>query len=222
MSNRSAAVTVGCLLVSAGSALAFIPWSNSSGSGSFFDWTNGGSDNGLFGDPTLVGGDTFAFFPSNFRAESVDGVSDNVNDRVQFELIAHAGFTFDMIEINEVGDYGIAGTGEVSATGSLFVTDLDLFRVLDDELETTPGSPITSGAGTWTGQSAVDLTMDPPDFTHIMVVFDNNLLAISMPGSTTFIEKKVVGGAVFVSIVPSPSTLGLFGLGGLALIRRRR
>lgn len=222
MSYRSAAVAVGCLIVSAGSALAFVPWTNDSGTADFFDWTGGGSDFGLFGDPTLVGGDTFVFFPSDFRAESIDGADANTNDRMEFELIAHPGFDFSEIQITEIGDYGIAGTGEVQADGLLAVTDLDLFRSETDILSTNPAFPVTSGSGEWTGEMSVDLTQDPPAWNHIMVVVRNNLIAISTPGSTTFIQKDVMGGAVAVRIVPSPGTLGLFGLGGLALIRRRR
>lgn len=205
-----------------GSAQAFVPWSNPNGSGNFFDWANGGSDNGLYGDPTLVNGDTFVFFPQQFRAESSDGVSDVINDRLQFELIAHTNFMFTGIEINEFGDYGVFNEGQVSAEASLFVTDLNLFRVEQDNMVTTPPSPITSGAGDWTGHAFADLTKDPPEWTRIMVVLDNNLVAISVPGSSTYIEKKVLGGGVYIRIIPAPGTLGIATLGLLALSRRRR
>ena len=73
-----------------GSAQATIYWSNSSGTATDFNWANGGSDKGLFGDPIIVGS-VFVFSPTNFRAESIDGVSSIKSDRLQFDITAHSG-----------------------------------------------------------------------------------------------------------------------------------
>ena len=51
-------------------AHGFVPWTNSSGTGEFFTWENGGSTHGHYGDPILVGGRTFVFHPDDFRADS--------------------------------------------------------------------------------------------------------------------------------------------------------
>lgn len=203
----------------AGSAQAFV-WSNASGTASFFNWSGGGSDTGLFGSPVLVGGDTFVFFPSGFRAESMGGGSSTTYDRLFFDVEAHAGFSFSDIRITEYGDYGIVGTGSVEAGGTLFVTDLIGGSTLTDDLVTTPGSPITSGIGNWSGTAGVDAS--GLGSTRLHIVMNNNLIAISQGNSVVWIQKKVQGSAVGVQIVPTPGSMALLGLGGLAAVRRRR
>jgi len=202
-----------------GNAQAVIFWQNKNGTANEFDWRNGGSDNGLFGDPLLVGGSTFVFFPSNFRAESINGQGDIVSDRVQFEIIAHTGKEIKGIRITEYGDYGILTQGSVSATGTLFLTNLNAFGVHYDALTTSPISPIGGGQGTWTGQVVVD----DIGWTRLQVVLDNNLLAFSLPGSTAFIQKKIVGGGIDIEIiVPEPATMVLLTLGGMAFLRKKK
>jgi hypothetical protein len=204
-----------------GAAQGWVPWSNPNGTASFFDWQNGGSDNGLFGSPLLIGGDTFTFFPRGFRADSSNGVADSVGDRLEVDLIAHAGHVLSDVAITEYGDYGILDEGSVSVTGTLFLTNLLNAQVRWDNLVSTPPSPITSGQGNWTAHAAVDLSAEYPEWTYLKLVLDNNLLAISGPNDTVFIQKKIVGAAVAVSIIPEPATLGLLALGGLALLRRK-
>jgi uncharacterized protein (TIGR03382 family) len=208
-------------LAVASQAMAFIPWVNANGSASYFSWQNGGSDTGLFGSPTLVGGDTFVFFPSNFRAESINGVAGSAYDRLEFEVIAHAGFSFTDIRVTEFGDYGIVGTGSVTAAGTLFVTNLDTAQIEMNDLVTTPASPITSGFGNWQGNALVDVASQ--NATRLRIVLNNNLVAITAAdGSVAFIEKKVFGSAVGIQIIPSPGSLGLMGLGLMVASRRRR
>jgi hypothetical protein len=203
-------------------ASAFQFWSNQNGTASFFDWSNGGSDNGLFGDPTLVGGDTFVFFPQGWRAESINGVPSIKADRLQVTLTAHAGQSFTGIIIHEEGDYGILGTGSVMASGAAFATDLQQFRVANDTMDTTPVFPVSvtnsATAGVWSGDVFIDLTDPEVPWEELTLVFDNNLLAISGVGSLSFIEKKVIG----ITLVPEPTALALLGLGTLAFFARRR
>ena len=59
-------VSLGALSASA----ATVPWSQPSGSTASFDYSNGQSDNGLFGSPT-VAGTTFIFTPSNFKRRAL-------------------------------------------------------------------------------------------------------------------------------------------------------
>lgn len=210
------ALITGVLAV-AGSANAFVPWSNPNGSGSFFNWSNGGSDNGLFGSPTLVG-DNFVFFPSNFRAQSPNG-SPIVSDRLQFELEAFVGSEFSNITIQEIGDYGNLGGGGgnlVQANMALFTTDLNQFRVVqDNQTFTAP-----AGLGNWNLSASTALDGSVQKWTKIRVVLNNNLIAISGANGVTFIEKKVTGGIIIR--VPTPGSLALLGIGGLVAVRRRR
>lgn len=207
-------------LASTRPASAFQFWSNKDGSASFFDWQNGGSDHGLFGDPTLVN-DTFVFFPQGWRAESLNGVPASESDRLQVQLTAHEGQSFTGIVIHEEGDYGILGTGAVSANGSAFAVDLEQFRVASDTMDTSPVFPVATVTGTsgpWTGDVFIDLSDAGTPWTDLNLIFDNNLLAISGVGSIAFIEKKVIG----ITLIPEPGAIVMLAAGGLFLFTSRR
>ncbi|HMO26754.1 MAG TPA: hypothetical protein PKB10_10835, partial [Tepidisphaeraceae bacterium] len=71
-----------------------VPWSNPNGTvPGVFSWSNGGSDNGLFGDPTIVGS-SFVFSPNNFVATASNGSASTVSDRLFFTLDIAPGFQF--------------------------------------------------------------------------------------------------------------------------------
>lgn len=216
------ALIAGSALGSAALADPLVPWSNPTGTAMSFSWSGGGSDTGLFGSPTIVG-DTFRFFPAAFRAQATSGGADIKYDRLEVTLEALPGFNFTEIRITERGDYGIVGAGgQVSVSGTMFLNDLVLPRTKTGDLATTPGSPITSGAGAWQGAAAVDVSGDVPKWTKLKLILNNNLIAIAGPSGVAFIEKKVGDLAVDIEILPAPGSLALLGLAGLATARRRR
>lgn len=206
------------LLTAAGTAQAFVPWANPNGVGAFFTWSGGGSDNGLFGSPLLTnGGQSFVFFPSNFRAQSTNGGAAQVSDRMTVTLEAFQGFTFDQIHIQEFGDYGVVNGGRVVANMGMFVTDLNTFRVATDNATFDTSA---NALANWNLQASTILSSWVPPANKIQIVLNNNLIAISNgQGSVAFIEKKVAG---IIITVPTPGSLALMGLGGLVAMRRRR
>jgi hypothetical protein len=215
---------LGAVLVSGTGALANVPWSNPNGTASFFSWANGGSATGLYGSPTLVGGDTFVFFPQEFRAQSNNGVAGTATDRLEVDLFAGPGFRFSAIQLQEFGDYGIETAGSVSCTGTLTINDLDnAVRTTGAAMTTNPGFPLVApGTGNWDATAGADLGSLGPAWTRIHLVLENDLLAISIPGHGTYIEKSVLGSGVAMTILPAPGGLALLGLGALAAVRRRR
>ena len=218
--NRTKIVFVTVILCALSAASANIFWNNPDGTADYFDWTNGQSLYGLFGDPMLVGGNTFVFFPSNFRAESSDAQSSTVSDRLEFELIAHQGFGFHGISITEYGDYGILGHGSVNASGMLSAKNLDTAEVLSETLSTTPSMPARMGQGEWEGWSQVSI--GPAGWTRIKITLENDLFAIAGYGATAFIEKKVLGSAVAIQIIPEPATAAILTIGSLLMYCNHR
>lgn len=223
-SSIRATALAAAVVYAAGSAFAFVPWSNPNGSATYFDWANGGSRNGLFGSPTLVGGDTFVFFPSNYRAQAVNGATVEVEDRLEFDLFVHTGYKLTGIQIAEYGDYGVLGEGSyASDSGSLFLTNLDNGATRVGDITTNPGSPITTqGFGNWAGAASVSVSQENTDWTRVHFVLDNNLVAHAADGGLAYIEKKVFGSGIQITLVPAPGSIALAGMGGLLAFRRRR
>lgn len=209
------AVMMAALLLNlTASAQAFVSWSNSSGSANSFDWSNGGSTAGLFGDPCVVG-DTFTFSPDNFRAESTNANSVNVQDIMSVDLSAHNNFAITKIGITEYGDYGILGTGFVDMTGSLSAEDSDNSSFYSANLTISPAMPINSGTGDWSASVWININ----NAKNLSVSLENGILAFADAGSAAFIQKKIVGNAVAVTVVPEPATLLLLSLGMFGLFR---
>lgn len=221
-------LAIATLAAFAGVASAQVPWAPPGGSGSFFSYTGGQSDNGLFGNPTLVG-DQFQFTPANFVANSVNGSAASTVDRIQVDLLANPGQRFTMIKITEFGHWTITGIGTVQAAGSLNLVDqLNVRPPAIAALGSfTPGPmPISTpnSSGLWSGSVTIDLTqIIGPDWTKLRLVFTNTLQATSQAGSSALIDKKVVQGpSIFVDILPTPGSASILALGGVLAARRRR
>ncbi len=220
-----AGATIGAVLVIAGTADAFVFWTNPNGSGTFFNYANGGSANGTFGDPFLVGGNTFFFFPNHYRAEAKDGGSQVTSDTLEVDLIAHPGFKFSMIQISEVGSYSILGGGSVEAKGALKISDNNaFFSTQNAGMTTNPAMPINgAGSGSWNGLASIDLEATGQKWTNIHLVFQNDLIAITFnSGETAYIDKLAIGSGVALTIIPAPGALALLGVAGVLAARRRR
>lgn len=223
-----------------------VSWSTPSGSNSQLSWANGQSDKGLFGDP-VVSGSSFLFSPTNFRAESSNGVAQTTSDRLSVVVTAAPGKEIDSITIHELGDWSILGGGVVKAFGALYITKLntpgfgnvwsDTLDVVYDDTATlatndyvSPAKPNVDGDGTWDGTFYIDL---PEGVTSVQLVLNNILQATSSANGTSFIEKKYVGdpgdpgnptGPMFKLEVqvPEPASLSLIAMLGGALLRRQR
>ncbi len=208
-----------------GDAQATVYWTNSSGTADGFSWANGGSDKGLFGDPTLVGGNTLVFSPSNFRAESSDGDSAFLSDRLEIELIAHSGYYFQSITVLENGDYEILGTGSVDVLGSLSVENLYTSSVLNNSLQVTPLMPVIGEEDyiydIWSASTQVGT--NSTDWTYLKIVLQNDFITITCPdGSIAWIQKKDVGNTISIQMIPEPATNRIVGFRFVSFHRKEK
>lgn len=207
----------------AGPAVAFVPWSNTNGAGSFFTWSGGGSNLGLFGNPTLGGGGNILVFnPNAFAATSAGGGAQTTTDLLQVRLTANPGSEFTQIRISELGTYVLTGIGpgSVSASGAMFITDLLESRPTEfGPMAMTPGFPVVAPAtGTYTGEVIIDLAAIGNPWTDIVLSFTNTLQATSSGQVTSTVTKSHVE----IEILPTPGTASLLVVGALAAGRRRR
>ena len=201
---------------------AIVPWSNPNGVAPGFVWANGHNDTNLFGSPTVVG-NQFIFTPSNFIANSNNGVSGTAHDTTQVDITLNPGFVLQQINVFELGDYQISGAGSVNAGGTLVLTDLINGGLPSfGSLITNPAMPVstpTAGAAIWTGSATAALG---PNTTSFRLTLDNILNALSAQGGASFIEKKFASGVVVEIIIPEPATLGLLAVGAPMILARRR
>jgi len=196
------------------SAPGFVYWSNKDGVANGFDWFNGGSDHGLFGDPILVNGNTLVFTPADFKAESVNGIADITFDRLQLGITAQPGSQLLGVRVTEYGSYDVNDQVSVSVSGTVFLTNLDLFEVQHDQLQTNPASPIGTGLGDWTAQSGIENI----DWQNLQFVMNNNLIALSEQGTDSFIKKERVEIEI---IIPEPATIGILTVGFVLILKKR-
>lgn len=209
------------VLAPAATAAPLVPWKTVNVTGKApgdFTVSNGGSDNGLFGDPTIAG-NNILFTPKNFRATASNGGADTTSDRLEFTVNADPGGQLNGINLRELGDYSILRGGEVSAFGGLFAYD-SKGNLYDDSFF-FPQSSNGTAAGIYDQTASV---MFPAGTTSVTVVFNNILSAAANQGGTATIAKKIVRGGVDIEIiVPEPGSLAiLLGGSGFTLLRRRR
>jgi hypothetical protein len=221
---------IGVLVAVTGAALAtapasaFVSWSNSNGAGSFFNWSGGGSNLGLFGNPTLGGGGNLLVFnPTGFTASASGGSAQTTTDQLQVRLTAFPGQQFTQIRISELGNFALTGVGagSVSASGAMFITDMVNSRPTQfSTMSMTPTFPITvvPSTGTYSGQVIINLANIGVPWTDITLQFTNTLQATSSGQSAASITKS----RVEIEIVPTPGAASVLCLGGMLAARRRR
>ena len=222
-------------------ASAAVAWSMPSGTNGTVNYSNGESDNGYFGNPTITGS-TFSFTPSNFDASASNGTATTTSDRASFDVSTVSGQAITSVSFDAFGDWSILGAGAaVKEAGALFVTSLSgptagqTFSANELVSYTyspsgptivSPANPSGTSDGSFNGTLTVTL---PAGVTSAQIVLNNILQAVAPTGTTAFIQKKGEGGPtggdpVFVigGVLPEPTSMAALLLGGFGLVRRRR
>jgi hypothetical protein len=189
-----------------------------------FKYTGSNSSIGLFGRVEVMG-DTMVSFPTEFRAESINGAGTVlVDDNYTIQLIAKPGYQIDGLKIIERGDYYMKGSGtSVDVDGLFSVSDSNnLFGPYIEQTLTITGNLniIDESLHTWKGSTSFDLTgPDWDGINDISLGLQNNLNASAYAsGEIAWIEKKIVGvGLITSPVVPVPAAVWLFGSGLLGI-----
>jgi len=159
-SSIVAAIASSTAFVASAIAAPTIPWTTPNGSTSTFSWSGGGSDNGLFGSPSLIDVNGISLAPAGFKATAANGSASQVSDRLEVDLaIVQPEFgprkDFDKIHIREFGDLALFSApnsfAAASVGGALFVTVLESLAgpVVGDPgyVQVLPGTVFGDGGG---------------------------------------------------------------------------
>lgn len=179
---------------------------------------------GLYGTPSLLGGDTIVFTPTNFKASSSGALVTQASN-LSLSLVANAGYTLTGLLFQENGDYFRIGGGLVNVGATLTATNLSNGSAAS--LVLAPSAPLSAV----TSLSNFQTTNWDMSGSHAMLglgvpvsmnVELNNSLSASAMGGFGFIEKKFVGLRVSAqqgvppAAVPEPGSLALVMAGLLA------
>jgi hypothetical protein len=188
----------------------------------------------LYGPPTpfATGLD---FDPAGFVASAVNGSADITDGQLNFTVM---GPSINSVGVFEAGDYSLAGVG-TSATqvfaGAIVratVTQINGLPVAPINLapaNASVGFNLVANPGVvqpWSLGTVLNIAgqLAPNQHaTKVDISINNQLLALSQPGSLAFIAKKEFIVSTGTNI-PEPATAGLAGLAlcGLGLVARKR
>ena len=196
----------------------------------------------LFGAPTISGSNVI-FRPNNLFAQSSSGGLVGVPATFNLAIVPRSGLQLQVsgLSLTELGDFSLAGNGSyVNVGGQLIAYDpanfisyttSNLAMVAPANTANTVTSPPGAQNVNWIAQAAINSSANPSPFANpagVNVVLENQLQAFaptSDPNSFAFIQKKVAGDTVtltVVSQVPVPAAGLLFASGFLGLIGMAR
>jgi len=197
------------------------------GVGKDFIWQNASDLGGNFGQPIGNASVNDIFFPgTNFNVSASSGgpTVSTVSDTLTMDLIANAGLRFDTITLIGRGQYDLSGTSgagnSVEADGTLTLNTLVGDPFLNSSSYNFFDDVTPKTAEPWQESTVITIPLGT-GVTSLNMTVDQELTALAFDGGST-INLTFQITQVAVGIIPEPSSLALIGLGGIALLRRRR
>jgi hypothetical protein len=201
--------------------------------GARFDVVYEPSSTGLLGAPRLDG-DRIVFTPTGFRAESLDGFGEVINEQVfSLQLILHPGQALSALQLTEQGSYRLSGKqSDVSVSGELRA-DISGLPGLGLAQAISPVGYFRPGDGSalpWSAISELDFSAVPVALqaSGITLNLQNVLQGFTRKSDvgTRIASIDATGDLVLsASVVPEPTSgvLLLLGLAAVGLgVRRSR
>lgn len=206
------------ILLTAAATNAAVTWSVPSGSTPTFDYTDGQSHWGRFGDgvPSAYG---FTFTPGQFVA-SANGTNSPVSTSDTTSVVIHSPGPMFSATASFFGDYSILGIGSADAIGALTATNLDTQEVVSTPLAVS-GVPvaIANAAGGFYGSSTVDM-MD--GWTNFKLELNATVVVTAGLNGVAIIQGKSGEIVVRGKFLPEPASLSLLAGVSTLLVRRTR
>jgi hypothetical protein len=174
------------------------------------------------------------FDPAGFVAQAVNGSADITDGQLNYTIM---GPSINTVSLFEAGDFSLAGVGTAATqafAGAIIraiVTQINGVNVAPINLapsNASVGFNLLANPGVvqpWSLGSVLNVAgqLAPNQHaTKVDISINNQLLALSEPGSLAFIAKKEF--IVSTNAIPEPATAGLAGLAlcGLGLVARKR
>jgi len=176
----------------------------------------------LYGNPT-INDNNVLWFPVDFTAHSVDGITDETQGSLKMTLRAADGFAISGVRVTEIGNYSLSGQAMTAATSASLTATLTVGTSFD-AFSAGPYQGPDSSAALFNVGTELDFTglgLTQADFT-----LDNWLLATSEVDTEAFIRKSFDSAMVKVEFytnpVPLPGALWLLGSGLCSVLGLRR
>lgn len=223
---RGRNVVCGAVVLALGSSALAGPWTNPSGQGDSFTYSNGQDLNGLFGEPTVFG-DIFLFTTGFLANSSNGGPAADLNDTVSFDVVVKPGLAFSTVTVSAFGSYAVTGDpleNQVDVTALLALDENGgPGRHFEDSLATDVPFPVNAGSGSFQGSAVVDVsTQFPSPHNSLHFSLRDRVLAVSGPGGTAEVNITFENLAIQFAAIPEPAGLSILAVGAGMLIRRRR
>ncbi|MGC9454573.1 MAG: PEP-CTERM sorting domain-containing protein [Phycisphaerae bacterium] len=175
----------------------------------------------LFGTPS-VSSNSLVFMPASNDSTASNGGTDETIGVLSMTVNAKGDQEIRGVQILELGSVAISGQ-TTNATYASYANDLEVIVSGTSYTDSVADTFYTS-VPMWDGSTYVDLYgMGIRGVTSVSLSFTSALATESESGTTSHIEASLLEKEIMVGvIIPEPATLALLGIGGLAVLIRRR